>query len=105
MYSWSDETLVEVEFLTGRQLNRATRSYKFEAYSNYALIWFSQEEVAILKCKEFLLGVGDAFDNDAFRKLFYLRETAEFDQVNSKYPRQWRIRGKDYFRFIDPRAD
>jgi hypothetical protein len=104
-YGWSREVVVEVEFLTGRQLNRATRSYTYDIYANYALIWFSQDDVAILKCEEFLYGVGEDFDNEDFRKLCQFRTSAEFVQVNSDSPRRWRVTGKDYFRYVDPRAE
>jgi len=102
---WSDEVPTEVQFVTGTQLNRATRSYDYSMFSSYALIWFARGQVAILECKETLLGVGSDFKNSDFRRLFLFSETAEFEQVNSDYPRKWQIRGKELFRFIDPRAE
>ena len=104
-YGWSPEITLEVQFLTGRQLNRATRSYNYDLFGNYALIWFENDEVAVLKSNEFLFGVGEDFDNEDFRRMFQFRQAAEFEQVNATHSRKWQIKGKDWIRFVDPRAE
>lgn len=102
---WSPEVLVEVQFVTGNQLNQAAKTFSYGQFSNYALIWFDVGQVAILECQEPLFGVGNEFRNDEFRNLFLIADTADFEQVNSDHARKWRIKGKEFFRFIDPRAD
>src|SRR5437867_4489028 len=39
---WSDEALVEVQFMTGRQFNAATTTFDYDMFANYALIWFAR---------------------------------------------------------------
>jgi hypothetical protein len=102
---WSAAVAVEVTFVTGRELNKATRSFSYGVLDNYALIWFSRDEVAILQLDDMLLGVGEEFDNDDFRRLYQLQDTAEFHQVNTQSQRPWRIVGKEFLSFIDPRAE
>gem|GEM_PF-1773320 len=38
-----------VEFAKGSELNRATMSYDYSPFSNYALLWFSPKKVAMVK--------------------------------------------------------
>ena len=79
---WSDERIVEVTFTSGRELNKATRSYNYTAYSNYCLIWFAQNEVAILEIDEAIFGVGSEFGSDDFRKLFQFNTEIECKEIN-----------------------
>jgi hypothetical protein len=102
---WSSEYLMEVNFLTGRELNKATKSFDYSSFSNYVLLWFDEGEVAILELDDFLIGVGEEFDNEDFQRLFQFQTTADFKQVNSLYERKWRIRAKDFITFIDPRGE
>ena len=66
-YGWSKEYKVEVTFMTGRELNSATSTFKYNSFSKYCLIWFGKDEVAILEIKAFLSSVGDEFDREAFK--------------------------------------
>jgi hypothetical protein len=102
---WSDEYKVEVTFVTGRELNKATKSFEYSTFSPYALIWFDQDEVAILEIDSLILGLGSEFDADDFRKLFRLFGSCDAKQVNDRANRVWRITGKTFGRYIDPRAD
>ena len=101
---WSEEYKREVEFLTGEELNKATRSFKYDMLSHYALVWFAKDEVAILKLEE-LLYVRGEFKNEDFKKLFALQDSTKCSQVNSEEKRVWRIKAKDFLSFIDPRAE
>ncbi|MFY7926913.1 MAG: hypothetical protein ACOVN5_13975 [Aquidulcibacter sp.] len=40
---------VEAQIMKGRELNRRTKSYDFEAYSKYVVIFWSEENVSIIK--------------------------------------------------------
>lgn len=102
---WSDDVKTEVTFMTGRELNRATRTYDFEFYSNYALIWFAQGQVAIMRLDNITFGVGSEFDNEDFQRMFRLFGSSEAQQVNGDRPMKWRITAKKFLRFIDPRAE
>jgi hypothetical protein len=84
--------------------NQATRTYDFELYSNYALIWFAQGQVAIMKLDNFAL-VGQEFDGEDFHKMFWLSESSDAEQVNGERTTKWRITAKKFLRFIDPRAE
>jgi hypothetical protein len=104
---WSQEVAVEVRFATGRELNRATKSSNYKILSRYALIRFVNNEVAILESTGTLLGVDDAFDNDDFVRMFRLLGEQTFRQVNetSGGQRLWKIKARDFTKFIDPRAN
>jgi hypothetical protein len=102
---WSQEVNTEVTFMTGRELNRATKSWNFENYANYALIWFANDQVAIMKIDKLFFGIGPEFDNEDFRGLFQFVSDVEADQVNGDRDTRWRIKAKSSVRFIDPRAD
>lgn len=102
---WSEEVTTEVTFMTGQELNRATRSWDFEHYANYALIWFARDQVAIMKIDKFAIGVGSEFDNEDFRSLFQFASDVDADQVNGNRETRWRINAKNYIQFIDPRAN
>ena len=101
----SEDHRIEVTFMTGRELNRATRSYDYESFANYALIWFRDGEVVILKLERLAFGIGAEFDNEDFVRFFRIISDTEGDQVNAPSGRRWRIKAKDFIRFIDPRAD
>ena len=102
---WSKEYTVQVTFLTGRELNKATKSYDYDSYSNYCLIWFEQGEVAILEIRDYLLSVGEDFDAEDFRNAFRINSELDCKQINSESKRKWRIIGKDWTRFVDPREN
>jgi hypothetical protein len=102
---WSDEHTVEVTFTTGRELNKATKSFNYSGYSNYCLIWFAQDEVAILEIDAIVYGVGSEFESDDFQKLFRFSTEIDCKQINGSSEKRWRIKAKEYLRFIDPREN
>jgi len=102
---YSPEYRCEVQFVTGRELNKATTSFNYSSFSNYALIWFGKGEVAILEIDTPHFGVGEEFDNEDFRKLFVLLGETTATQINSESRTRWRIKGKDWMRWVDPRAE
>lgn len=100
---WSDEYKMEVTFVTGQELNRKTNSFDFDYFGEYVLIWFSQDQVAIVKIDEFLI-TGPEFTAKDFRSAFLINQVLQGTQANSSSDRQWRIRGKQFVTWVDPRA-
>lgn len=103
-YGYSDPYIMEVTFLTGQELNKATKTYDYAMFDNYALIWFKEDEVAILKIDDIILGVGQKFDSDDFRRAFQIISEKSAIQINSKYKRKWKIKAKGIINWIDPRV-
>src|SRR5438067_1333106 len=50
--SYSQFFFREIELRTGVELNSATSSRNYEMLSDYAVIWFAQDQVAIVKLDE-----------------------------------------------------
>jgi hypothetical protein len=104
---WS--SIVEVEFETGTELNKAAKVYTFSPVNVYALVWFSQSEVAILKLDSPLFITSKAsFGPDDFKQCFtYVLVKIPATQVNSDDLRQWGIEAHrtSYGEWIDPRVD
>jgi hypothetical protein len=103
-YGWSQEYTMEVEFMTGAELNKATRSYSYDSYKKYCLLWFSSGGVAINQIEDYFL-CGAEFDDDAFRNLFAFRSSIKCMQINSTQEEApvWKITGKAlYGNFVDP---
>jgi hypothetical protein len=101
-YGWSKEYKVEVTFMTGKELNKATSSFQYSSFSNYCLIWFDNDEVAILEIKTFLMSVGDEFDRDDFINAFQITSDISCTQVNNESKTKWKIIAKEFISFIDP---
>lgn len=91
--------------MTGEELNTATQTYKYSSFSNYALIWFREAQVAILKINRVIFSSGSKFTNDEFKQLFEFFDECDADQANSETPRKWKLKAKKYLEWIDPRAD
>ena len=100
---WSIEYLHEVTFQSGTELNTATKSLQFSSFENYALVWYAPDQVAIIKLGAFLV-TGREFLPRHFRQMFLISESVEGEQVNVRGERNWRIKGKEFFKFIDPRT-
>jgi hypothetical protein len=101
---WSEEKLHDVTFQTGRELNAATKSSRFDMFDKYALVWFAQDQVAIIRLSGFVIA-GSEFSADNFRNMFLITDSVEGEQVNGNGERKWRLRAKQSFKFIDPRAE
>jgi hypothetical protein len=52
----------EVTLMKGSELNKATRTYDYSGYDTYALIWFSQDQVAIIHIEGTIFGCGHEFE-------------------------------------------
>ena len=45
---WSEYYTVNVTFKSGSELNKATKSYDYESYSTYAVIFWNQDQVSVI---------------------------------------------------------
>ena len=104
-YGYSDEYKKEVTFMTGRELNEATKTYDYDMFQNYALIWFDKGQVAILKIDDIIIGVGQEFDADDFKRAFQILSEKSATQVNSETKKKWKIEAKDFIPWVDPRVN
>ena len=51
-YTYSDYYFRKIDLHTGVELNKATKTQNYDSNSDYVLIWFAQDQVAIIKLKE-----------------------------------------------------
>lgn len=103
-YGYERAVRREVQFATGSELNRATRSVAYSSFKEYALLWFSQTEVAILEHRGTTFGISGDFVMADLPRLFSLYGHADFRQVNGSSATDYRITCKQYGRWIDPRV-
>ncbi len=107
-YGYSDYHEMTITFLTGAELNKASApddpfAYvpeKYQSRNVYALLWFDEDEVAILKVDVpfgvtmMMTSIDPIFSSDAFIYLFpaisYAPLTAV--QVNGSSGLSWKIR-------------
>ena len=52
-YGWSDYYNVDVTFISGTELNRETRSFNYDGFSTYAIIFWDNDEVSAIKISSF----------------------------------------------------
>ncbi len=102
-YGWSDEHVVEVQFATGQELNKASKTYDYGMYEKYALIWFGEGKIAIIKLDSYVMA-GRDLDGDEFERMFNYGRNVSGRQVNGQ-DRQWKFRGKTYTKWVDPRLN
>ena len=105
---WSDDYVREVTFISGTELNRATTSFKYNSFSDYVLLFFSKDQVAILEMPSSMLGAG--FQDFEFSHLesYYLLNGMygiQCEQINSEYKATWNIKAKKFLNWIDPRLN
>ncbi|MGD0591628.1 MAG: hypothetical protein ABSA44_12665 [Bacteroidota bacterium] len=74
---------------------------KYDDNSSYACIWFSQNQVAVLKISTFHY-VGDVFNDTDFKSIFILTDTT-CKEIDSD--RQWKLTAKEFGKWIDPRIE
>jgi hypothetical protein len=60
---WSKKYTVDVTFISGTELNEATSSFKYSSYSVYAVIFWSKEQVTVIKLSSYL-SCGDNVDKN-----------------------------------------
>ncbi len=92
-----------VQFLTGQELNRTASTFQFSYYEVYALLWYSQNQVAILEHTGFAMGISGTFDSDDLERLYRVGTSQGFKQVNGTSSRQMSIECKSFGRWVDPR--
>lgn len=52
---WSTKYTVDVTFMTGFELNEATSTYNYSAYSVYAIIFWDQAQATVIKLTTMLV--------------------------------------------------
>jgi hypothetical protein len=75
-----------IQFSTGFELNDRTKSFDYEAFSNYAVVWFDERQVAIIKLNELLI-TGMRFEKSALSLYQRFGELTGED----KQGRQWKF--------------
>lgn len=58
----SDWEKTNVTLVKGSELNKATRSLSYDHFSGYALIWFSQDQVAVIELETPIFGCSTEFE-------------------------------------------
>ncbi len=97
-YGYDTAIRRDVQFATGGELGPRYRSFKV-----YALLWFSQTQVAVLEHKGVAFGVYGDFDASDLNSLFGFLGSADFVQVNGTSDSEYRITCKQFGRWIDNR--
>src|SRR4030067_692303 len=90
----SQEYSVNVRFLTGDELNKKTRTSRYNYWHYYALIWFSENEVAIIEFQWTRVVLGKKeFDSTDFRNMFIgVTQRPGTQPTGQKIGRGWIIR-------------
>ncbi len=102
---WSSGAIAEVTFCTGWELNNASHSINYQVFEKFALIWFSQREVAILQIDDgYDIITGTDFNGQALWSAFMVWDERTATQVNDNYGRKWKIAAKEYGVWVDPRS-
>lgn len=52
-FGWSDYYTVDVTFMSGSELNKATKSYNYSSYSTYGIVFWNRDEATIIKISSF----------------------------------------------------
>jgi len=92
-----------VDFVTEQEYETARGALIPSGFGAYALIWFSQDQVAILKIYNTFLMASDRFGLNELESLFMFNGSVLAEQVNGNYSRLWEITCKESFQWIDPR--
>lgn len=77
-YGWSKLYSVEVIFLTGLELNRATTSIDYNSFSNYAVIFWAEGEATVIEIDS-LLFCGVEFECDCLENQIFDLEGQDQD--------------------------
>lgn len=104
--SWSETYQMEVTFMTGQELNQATKSHDF-SNGIYGILWFTAGGCAILKVNISMVVYNSYnFSNQDFKNMYLSYTSHNATQVNSQTPLIWNIRAKNSIgEFIDNRAN
>jgi hypothetical protein len=98
---WSKPYLMQVTFITGKELNDATKSYDYDSFSQYTVAFFGKGKAAVIKLKSSLLGVGDTFDGSHFSSMFSFSGVTGTDQSK----REWKIEAKKYGKLFEEMSE
>jgi hypothetical protein len=52
-YGWSDYYTVDVNFLSGYELNKATKSWDYSSYSTYAVVFWGDGEASVIELSSY----------------------------------------------------
>ena len=52
-YGWSDYYTVQVTFMSGNELNKATKTFNYDAFSTYGIIFWDNDEASVIKISSF----------------------------------------------------
>lgn len=52
-YNWSEYYTVDVTFMSGTELNRATKTFDYDGFSTYAIIFWDQDEATVIKISSY----------------------------------------------------
>jgi len=52
-YGWSKYYTVDVTFMSGTELNNATRTFDYDGFSTYAIIFWDKDEATVIKISSF----------------------------------------------------
>jgi hypothetical protein len=74
---------VEVTMLTGSELNTATKSFRYRGFSNYAVIFWDQNEASVIRVRTVLI-CGMEFEESCMPILGRMKGTDQQD-------REWEI--------------
>ena len=90
---WTGKFKREVTFMKAVELRNKGVQVGGEDRTPYATIWFSEENVAIIKLFKDVTPLGDRFDSKDFHKLLRVRTAVEGVSVNGDEnpPQRWRF--------------
>ena len=63
---WSKKYIVDVTFMSGKEMNEATNSYKYSTYSVYSIIFWGEGKATVIKVSNFLT-CGDVVDKNCIK--------------------------------------
>jgi hypothetical protein len=66
---WSKYYSVDVNFLSGQELNDATNSFNYSSFSTYAVIFWGQSNASIIKISTFT-GCGSVVNKSCITNIF-----------------------------------
>jgi hypothetical protein len=90
---WSGKYKREVTFMKAVELRKKGVGVNAADRTPFAVIWFSQDNVAIVELFKDVTPLGDIFDNKDFHKLLRVRSAVDGVSVNDgdANPRRWKF--------------
>ncbi|WP_157624708.1 hypothetical protein [Sunxiuqinia dokdonensis] len=82
---WSKKYSVEVTFIHGSELNKATNSYNYSVTSNYGIIFWGENQASVIELSTPILSYGTRIDKENLRNMVI--EIKGKDQEG----REWKI--------------